>query len=1443
MIVAVGGLGFWVTTTDFFNRVVWPRVAAQTGLAVSASSAHLNPLGRLTFENLLIMGPTPEDDTVEVALVDVEFDLASVFQRAPLVRSVMISDGTATLTRRRDGTIALLADMPPREPSDQEPMPFTLAALDIADVAIHLTDLTQGTEEPLEGDLVIHSIRGADMDLERGIRDLDLRAEVAAHQGDHTDVTNGTIAGTVDLVPRSAGGLDVTANIEAEGFAGSWRGTPLAGVALTLATEAAIDRRGATRIQSAEVDLARGATAAGHLSVAGDYNPQRGEGQFTLSLSDLTDETFELVMARPGGVDFGDSRAAADVEITLADRGQSVTVQGRLDVDDLSVLATGIMAERTPPLDFTVDTALEMDLGDKTLTVSTLSALGDLAGRRLFEAALDRPVALAWGAGAAAAVPPARLTVSLDGLDLEQVRPLLPGALAAQVRSGRVNLSSHVDVSEGGQQVAVNGSLRASDLVLSPEGTPLPALDVDGEYALHADTAHRRITVNRSGVAIARAGGQAGAFDVEGAFDFERGEGTLQIHAEDFDLTLPGLLLADSNDLRLSAGTLSTDTTLTLADAGARVDIAGQSSWRDLGLTLPAISPDPLPLRRGEADLRASHGGEALDIESLTLRLGERGSVAVSGRVNASGDARLTLRSQGLDLATAVSVLGDAMPLRIDAGEVTGEGDLTLAANAVDFDFDGTVSLDRWGIPGAAETMTPLAAQGQATVALGGDDRITVEPLRADLSTAGQPSGRVAGELTIDLKTAAMTFEGDAEDVDVALVQPFFPADTPGMPRRGAATWRGAIAVTPRPAGVDLRFDGRGDLAGVELDGADDSFDADLTGGIALVVDTDTLRVETERFAAALQRGGRQVGDITLTGGMDLLALSADLQADIARLDLAVVRPLLPGAMAGQLRGGVLDFDGSLRSSSNLGTLTSAGRVTLTDLVVASSGGAMPPIGLDFDHSVELAGEQLNVQRAEGTITRAGQAAGGFNVSGDLALDTFAGTLEIELRRAALGGFLPLVTSAIDPAVVAGLVADGRQRVELDLSRSRVSASGQMTLDDALRITTPLGPRSVRLTLTDNLQSIGDTLRLTDTRVTAQIGERAPETVTLDAALDLSGADASTVSISGGSLDLSPYVQMFGGGGGASGGTHTQRADEPFTLPDVPDPGRLRLRGDVRFDSLKVGELVLLEPAVDLRWARFSPDQSARELSLPRIDVQIVGPRNTGRLTGNVLAMNEGGGEPLDCSVDLRLTASDFEALLPTLAPNLVDKITGGFSLERFQFSCRGNVFPRDLDNLRGGLAMTLLEGEIVSIPLLEALVRSTGLTVLERLQFFEGGLTMRANGDHLVIRREAPLWLHGDLTHVTAVGQVFYDNRQSLRILPAVHESFPHLGDLMGRVGDGYVFPRHPQYPEYRIFPLSLTSNGSWTRPRVRLGPPLVETVEAILPVLLEDLLGDLLD
>ncbi|MBN1477450.1 DUF748 domain-containing protein, partial [Candidatus Sumerlaeota bacterium] len=581
LVVTVAGLYLTVTSQWFLRGML--RRAARDSLGVELTVSHvaLRLSGHLTLEGLELVGPEPEGDRIEAESVEIGFSPRSLLSGSPHLRRLAIRGGDASLTRRGDGTLALLADAPPSEPDEGGETPAVrLDALDLSDLTLHLRDHANALGEVLEADLTLGTLAAESIDPREGAENIgiDLRIDRIA-QGDHTEITAGHLRGSGDLAIRSRGGLAIAAAFESRGFEGQWRGTPVNDVAIALEADTQTDAEGLAQIDAA-LDLTRRGSTAGRFALSGTCDTRSWDSDLLITLSDVTDQALEILWAQPGGADWGDSRAEGSVALTIRGGGDQISAEGDLQVRDLSVLAPAIAAERTPPLDLVLQSAVRADLTAERLHVDSLTTLGDLEGRRLLDAELDRPITLSWGE-LQEEIPPAGVTFALSDLDLGRIRPLLPSGLARQVRAGHLSAEGSLEV-EGGQVVTAEGRLEARGLVLSPGEEILPALDLDSEGRVIADVGTRHLAITRSVTQVTGSGGETGVLDLSGDMDFQTHEGTLQTRAEGFDVPLLALLIGDTMGPRLTSGSVDTDTVITLSEGGEEMHLAGRAAWRNL---------------------------------------------------------------------------------------------------------------------------------------------------------------------------------------------------------------------------------------------------------------------------------------------------------------------------------------------------------------------------------------------------------------------------------------------------------------------------------------------------------------------------------------------------------------------------------------------------------------------------------------------------------------------------------------------------------------------------------------------------------------------------------------------------------------------------------------------------------------------------------------------
>ncbi|MBN1477521.1 DUF748 domain-containing protein [Candidatus Sumerlaeota bacterium] len=1073
-------LYFVVTSQAFLGWMIRGQVASRLGGEATVETIDWNLFSHLNVEGLEIVGPAPERDRIRVGHFEVRYSLWSLVRGAPVIGPVTLEGVEAALTVRPDGQVALLSQLPAAEEEAQAPEPSVegeamhaqIGPIQLSGISLVMTNQAPDPDEPLVAEVVIDSIETGVIDSQRGIESLSLDVRIPrVEQGDHTHITGGRIHGEASALLQGDGGSSVSSDVRVEGFTGQWRGSSVDDVALSLLADVATDAGGMAQIDTGEIALRRDETLLGRLAVTGAVDTETGDGELAVTLSDITDETLELVCAQPGGIDFGQTRIGGQAQIAISDEGNTVGVDTSLSIADLSVLSPAISEQRTPVLDFQLASSLVVDQAQQRLDLSEFTANGDMAQRRFLVASLDNPLSVVWGE-ADAPVPAANLTVTLSDIDLAEIRPLLPPALAEQLQRGTVNASSRIAVAEGGQAVTLNGHLNAEQIVLAPTGSPLEPITAQNTFDVQLDLAANRLDLPGVSAVILRQGAEAGRLDVTGDIDLEAGAGSLQVQANDFDLTLPAAAAVDPESLALTSGLLDTDTRITFADEWQTVEIEGQTQWSALDLVLPQVSGTPLPLEEGQIDVAATLRGSDLTLSNLLLNLEEHGRLIASA---------------------------------------------------------------------------------------------------------------------------------------------------------------------------------------------------------------------------------------------------------------------------------------------------------------------------------------------------------------NMTLDPPAGSLEIALEDLALGA---IASPLINQPAISDLVANGRQRVQFDQTAETLQVEGEIALRDAIRVATERGEQRLALNMTDSLDLSPNEVRAENTALTLQLGDLPAETITLVCDIDRTGSRQSTVALRGDEVDLSPFAALAGGGGEEAPTPEPAVETEEgemwhLVLPDLPDPEALRLRGDLSFQRIVYSGLELVEPTVAVAWERLDAASPARRLDVETIDVQIPGEQMTGHLTGSIRLRQEDTGEPLEHALDLTLTETELDPIFLAFAPAAAERISASAAIPECSFEGVGREWPRDMETLRGSAVFELGEGQFDRLLFLRRIAELTQIPQLERIRFFEGGMTLITQGDHLELTPQAPFFVRGDLTMLSATGNLFYDGRQNLTVALGLSNDFPGLGELMARSPTGMIFPESAQSPGQVIFPLPIETSGTWADPHVGFGVP----------------------
>lgn len=963
------GSYFLITSQAFLRRIAASAVERSLGGTLTVEQIDFNVFSRLGLRGLVLTGPAPERDRVAISRLDVTYDLFSLLGGEPHITRLEIDGAQIALTRLSDGRLALLRNLRPSEPEPGEGGAARLDTLRVLDVSIALTDRATGLPDPLEATLTIDTLTGQNLDTRRGLEDLELAARVErVTQGDHTALTGGRLTGTADLTQGDSGTAAVAATFEASGFEGTWRGTPLTDDRVTLRTDVETSADGDATIRMAELALERDGRRAATVTVTGQINAQAKEGTLSVALSDVTDAAFELLMARPGGVDFGRSTASGQVDLMMREGGQQIGVDAHMDLSDFSVDVPGSDAGRTPSLDLRLTSSMTLDQARQTLRVASLGVSSDIGDEPLLDASLSRPMTIVLGSGANEEAPPASIDVTLHGFDVGRMHSLLPPQAGERLRGGIVRGRATIRVDDGGRVITAAGSMDGDGLVLAPAGAALPALDLRSGFDLTANPSQQHLTIRQSSAEIRRPGAEPGTLEIAGDMDFRSSEGTIHVRAEQFDLTLPGLALDAESGVALTAGTLDTNTVLTLAQGGQGIDVTSQTSWEGLNLVLAAAGAEPLPVPRGLVQVEAQRTPQATVIESLSADLGEQGNLTASGRLGAGGDGEITATLTDLNLGLVNALMGAGGPVRIDEGDVDGQATVTRSGDTTTIAFEGAGEMRRWTMTSTGEAMPSLGARGIATVAVHPVTGVVAEPLRLAIVSDGREAGQIQGRATVATGASpAVEFDGTVEGVDLAAFRPFL-GDAASQIRSGRLGYRGTV----RAASGGLASRGTATLE--DLSAAVESAQGSRTlEAVGLQAEHDLeiagSRLLVRRAQGTLQRAGSPAGSFNLTADLDLESRRGQGEVTLQQAAIGQFLAAL-GAVNADVAGRMIaDGRQTITFDPQSEALSAQGQLTLSNLSVNGEGAAV-----EISNSIAMDAESI---QATGTriATRLGNQA------------------------------------------------------------------------------------------------------------------------------------------------------------------------------------------------------------------------------------------------------------------------------------------------------------------------------------------------------------------------------------------------------------------------------------------------------------------------------------
>ncbi len=407
---------FVCTSSGFIKAVVLPKVGASLGAEVTADSVSLSPFSQISLHGLKVKTGSPEplleadDVLVRYSLFSIlggRIDLGEVKVASPKVHVVYKADGTSNL----DPILKAQAAAPAGK---------TAAAAEPLKIAVRNVSLSQGTiiyENTLAaGGKQSGRISGLNMTLDRlengQTGKLNAQAELAYEMrsaSNQVDSIQGKLEAaygfelTAALAPKS---LDGSAKLQFTQGQGGY--ADAAQMALVLE-----GRMTPTEIQQMALRFEKGGAKLGQLRMSGPVDLTKLEGRLKIEVLALDRNVLNLA-GTSHGWDFGDSIVNATNVVDFMDQARNLKLSGRVVGSQFAIKMQG---QTTPVLGLDLDYAVDVDLTKSTALVRRLNLGATQAKGDLVRAALEQPMALAWG-NAAANVKESQILLSVTNLNL-----------------------------------------------------------------------------------------------------------------------------------------------------------------------------------------------------------------------------------------------------------------------------------------------------------------------------------------------------------------------------------------------------------------------------------------------------------------------------------------------------------------------------------------------------------------------------------------------------------------------------------------------------------------------------------------------------------------------------------------------------------------------------------------------------------------------------------------------------------------------------------------------------------------------------------------------------------------------------------------------------------------------------------------------------------------
>ncbi len=1420
------GAYFVLTSSMFFNSMVVPRIESELDRGVEISSYSFSPFGKLQLKDVVFEAKEGETEpSLTLADVDIRFDLMSLMTDLIRVTRIHVTGLDVRVNRLADGTIT--GPFPPMKEkaestdksTDKPNAPAKLIA--VSDVKIRNVGLTYndyyGTgDDPRSISLTDVNITADELRLDQPSK-LDGSLIMSVHNPQGSSAA-GDLSGKIDLALNVEPGSDnppknLKADVKLTQLKGNIGEQQYDDLSAEFSLEASRDGASNFLLDSLKLTMKRANQPAGAMNASGEWDIEKSSGRVQAEIDEIDSQLLNLIGATKGYT-FNETAVSGRLRAVIAEgmRVESLDLSGK--ASNLSVLGPDLPDAGVPPMNIDILARLNSDPATPdVLQVSELETrVAHVDGKNIATLRLNQPFDL----DAKTYMPKAEtvsdeaMRLTLNDLSVPLWAALMPKGTGVTFSGGSLSADLVLGKADAQEATArLSGNLKASDVAGKVDEEAFGPLSVDGNLlALASETG--RVQVQDSDIRLRSDQGDLGSIALKADIDTKAmsGNASLNIASLDF-LNVPFSAMSDLRK-QVRKGRVSSDVKLTISDDGKQI-------VSDTTTRIPDLVLRPTPGQEG-ADLPLPFQMQTrqtvrLDTQDITIQQMEVrvGSGADQGVLNATGSVNYGKAPAGkIDFTARSFRSGPFEPLLADQlngmrlGPVVISGDGSVAFSQKNGLDSADVNLEMAGLQpsgGALSDGLPMPINVKTRLkAAALQDSAGFRVSALQLTTTRGDNGNIlaSANLLSSLDIKAPDYVPDMKQLPERLLE----IKIPDLDLR---EWRGFI---PADSGLSLgsgRF--QADITVGRSTRMKNALVANVTGKVSGLSGElseqpfGPLSIVTNANADADATGAAKINNakIEFLSGNDTLGtinLNGDINKEVANIVAKVESLQIDRMPVGQLREAMRDvsravLSADLRLTRDNGASDLKGTVNVKPFIMKTgsdeSGNLQLPLSAELHNTYDEREKTLKIERFDLALGE-NREAGELKINGSYKSgDHPGGQLDMQVKDLRLAAFSPLL---------------GSMRENVDISNARLVGSQSLTI---------FGPEGKSFPAKGNLPLPG---------LPPAPTPAAPQMI-----VEINNDFDKQQRL----IDVRKAEFVI---------NHEGMNNESFRV----EPGKIDLAQTIDEGVLMKSDALTLPPL--LLYAGIESDPDVPPLQITKLETRIAGNEGglklskmtfglgDGNITGESVLLNsaESDKPPVEW-VNIEGADLDIDHLLATVAPEKRGYLLGTAAFATTGF-LRGDKQQRDQAPAGGELVTRVTDGEILNVPIVNAIAQATQLQELRKVIFqrFDSHYVARRDGIHL-----DRFIIVGKPQKIQASGKVGWDQSVDIPIQLALG------GKLKKEVQDrSYSKYLREDSDGYLKYPTPLGVGGTLTKPKVKLTFPTQSFLDIGIGILEDELRDD---